>query len=300
MTQVTKPNVLRIAKWRDTFERAESRKLKSLTWVSLPTSFVSSGYQAMLDEFEADAPAIYGAWCALVVIAAGCNVRGTLADSRGNPLKVSWYARMSGFPPAYFDRLIAWAAMPSIGWLDSVPADQIAAELLDDQQKTSISDPSGESPDVIPFARGDSPTTRPNPTQPNQTKPNLTQPNQTGPGGQIDWRDRWRVEDDKGFLDVVREIANKFVRLRNPIVVDDREFVWRVSWVSAAFDRSVAESCIDKLRERGEVKKPIAYIDAAMRKLCSDRGERWEILRELVPPAPRSEIIQTETKANAL
>ena len=59
--------VYRIAKWTETFERAESRKLKQLTWIAMPVGFSSTGYQAMLEDFDAErAPAIYGAWCALV------------------------------------------------------------------------------------------------------------------------------------------------------------------------------------------------------------------------------------------
>ena len=285
MMQTT--NVLRIAKWRDTFERAESRKLKSLTWVSLPTSFTSSGYQAMLDEFGDDAPSIYGAWCAMVVIAAGCNVRGVLADSRGNPLKTSWIARMSGFPVTVYEKLITWAASPQVQWLDSVPATEIQAALESEQQKPDDSDSSGESPDAPPTVRGNPPHTQPNLTKPNQTKHNITQPHQTGASttvGPIDWGDRWRIEDES-FLILVREIANKFAKLRSPTPLD-REYVWRVAWVSAAFDRSVADGCVERLRER-EVRKPQAYLDAAMRKLCSDRGEHWETIREKVPPSPK-------------
>lgn len=112
--------VYKIAKWDEVFERAESRKLRSLSWVAIPTSFSSHGYQCLLDEFGEDAPAIYGAWCALVAIAASCTVRGTLSNSRGKPLPITHLVRISGFPQSVFEKLIAWATNEEIGWL--IPA----------------------------------------------------------------------------------------------------------------------------------------------------------------------------------
>ena len=280
-------HVLRVSKWRDTFERAESRKLKTLTWVSLPTSFTSSGYQAMLDEFGDEASSIYGAWCALVVIAAGCNVRGVLADSRGNPLKPSWFARMTGFPVEVFSKLIVWASSPNIRWLDSVPASDVSRVLASEQQNDR------DSPDAPPSSQGNTPTTRPNQTRPNLTKPDITQPHQTvatgrpAPNGQIDWRERWRSTDrgmgDEEFVLSVREIAKKFLKLKNPL---DRETIWQVAWVSAAFDFSVADACVDKLRQQGVVQNASKYVDGAMRRMCEERGERWATVRELVPASP--------------
>ena len=169
--------VYRIAKWDEVFERAESRKLKTLTWVSVPTSFNSNGYQCMLDEFQDSAPAIYGAWCALVAIAASCTVRGTLCNSRGTPLPTTHLARISGFPRPIFDELINWASQPEIGWL--VPSSE--SEII---EKLRENDTSGDRRGIVGGSPGEFPDyqTRPDQTRPDITQPNPTQPDKTGAG----------------------------------------------------------------------------------------------------------------------
>ena len=111
----------RIAKWKETFEKSDAKRIAALSWISLPTSFASNGYQSLLDEFGDDAPAMYGAWCALACFASTCPVRGTLASGRHEPIPLHRIARVTGFPPPIFERLFAWATRPEIGWLELVP-----------------------------------------------------------------------------------------------------------------------------------------------------------------------------------
>lgn len=147
--------VYRIAKWDEVFERAESRKLKSLSWVSIPTSFSSHGYQSMLDEFGDDAASIYGAWCALVAIGASCTVRGILCNSRGKPLPVTHLVRLSGLPQSVFEKLIEWAAREDIGWL--IPAQP--SELPQNMQPPTIPRQSPDTSGEFPDTSGESPDT---------------------------------------------------------------------------------------------------------------------------------------------
>lgn len=141
--------VYRIAKWGEVFEVADSRKCKSLQWVALPIGFESHGYQAMVDEFDDEAPAIYGAWCALVLIAARAPIRGTLASSNGVGFTVSRLSRQACFPAAIFKRLIEWALRPEIGWLEAVcPSGHHpeAIRTVSGQYPDSIRTPSGRHP----------------------------------------------------------------------------------------------------------------------------------------------------------
>jgi hypothetical protein len=46
--------IYRIAKWTETFETAESRRHRILTWVSLPIGFDSSGYTDLVETFGED------------------------------------------------------------------------------------------------------------------------------------------------------------------------------------------------------------------------------------------------------
>ena len=158
-----------IAKWEDIFEKSDCRKLKTLSWISLPTGFNSTGYSLMLEEFGDDAAAIYGAWCALIKVAATCNRRGVLATTSGKPLRLSHIARLTGFPQVFFERLFKWASSDDVKWLVPTTCD------------THGKSPgvSGNSPDVP----GDCYPPH-YPTQPNLTGQNITPPNPTGDDGQ--------------------------------------------------------------------------------------------------------------------
>lgn len=166
----------RIAKWEEVFERAESRKLKMLTWVSMPVSFNSNGYQAMLDEFKSEAAAMYGAWCALVAFSASCHVRGLLGTSRGIPLTISHIARVTGLDANLFERLIEWASRDDIGWLidESETKNETHHELKEKEHEKHVEiDKSGESPDDSPMIPQDVGGI---PRLPDLTRPNITIP----------------------------------------------------------------------------------------------------------------------------
>jgi hypothetical protein len=160
--------IYEIAKWSEVFETAESRRHKSLSWVSFPIKTSSSGYQSMLDEFGDDAAAIYGAWCALVAFAAQQSPRGRLCNSQGKPVSFTVLVRFSGFPQSLFERLLDWAKRDEVRWL--VPVD-----CNENTTKTSESDSAQPLPSHCP---GD---TQPTTGLPDQTRPDKTLPYQTLP-----------------------------------------------------------------------------------------------------------------------
>lgn len=298
---VAKVTVLRISKWSEVFERAESRKIKQLSWIALPVSFSSTGYQSLLDEFGDQAPAIYGAWCALCSVAASCTFRGVLATSRGIPLRVSHIARTTGFDVGLFERLMAWAIRDEIGWLTVVSEIELAQLLDNGNEKTNenagLDVPSGESPDMPGDRRGIPCTTRQDLTRHNQTKQDITQPDKTGPApgasrgsidGDDDLVDRWK-NATKIFLDLVLEIAARFHRLpdriRNrPGQEIDKPFILQMAWIGAEFDRGPVDSICDRLAS-GEISKPKNYAESILRKLCAQHGYEWRLLRLAVPLA---------------
>lgn len=167
-------NVYRIAKWEQVFERAESRKLKQLTWVAMPVGFTSHGYQSLLDEFEEDAAAIYGTWCAIVAVAAGCVHRGILCSGRGIPLTIPRISRMTGFDAFLIERLFAWASREDIRWLEIVDIEELEQLIGESVPENHVNhgenEISGESPDDPPARQGNSPTTGHNKTRHNRTE----------------------------------------------------------------------------------------------------------------------------------
>lgn len=186
--------VWEIAKWESVFEKAESRRHKTLNWISMPISFTSNGYQSLLDEFQTDAPAVYGAWCVLCAYAAQQPTRGRLATTQGRPIAWPTIARVTGFPVEVFTSLVAWATRPEVAWL-------IPMQPLEKADKTPENQRENDSPSDGPaFAQQSA-------GLPNQTRPNQTQPNQTSP----DTPKGGRLAD--GFcFDEWKEVSNKLVR----------------------------------------------------------------------------------------
>ena len=271
--------VYRIYKWTETFERAESRKLKTLTWIAMPVSFAGRGYNQMADEFGDEFPAMYGAWCALCAFAAGCHVRGTLGDHRGNPLTTRHIARVTAMPVEVFERLIEWASRPDVGWLETISREQHLAQIEQTQQtqqtqpKIPGPDASGESPD-------NPPSTRPDTTVPDSTGPDKTEQNKSRR------TDGW-ASAGVDFFESVREIANGMHTLshRGKLRGLDRDTIWRMAWVACEFDRPGLLDALARIRE-GNVQKPKGYLGRAMIRMCESQGHNWDRVKHLVPDPP--------------
>lgn len=270
--------IYRIAKWEQTFERAETRKLKTLHWVSMPVAFTSSGYNALLDAFDGEtAAAMYGAWSALVAFAAQCNTRGTLADSRGNPLTIRHISRVTGLPVHVFERLIEWASRPEVEWLETIDSNDIKQTTLETPQICTVSIASGESPDDLPPRRENPPA-----TEHNRTGQDRTEPDKTISRRSIDW-----TTVGKDFWDSVREIAIDMAQMasRGKLRGLDRDDIWRMAWVANEFDRPGLLDALARIRT-DDVKKPKGYLGTVMIRMCESRGYSWDDLKLLVPPTP--------------
>jgi site-specific DNA-cytosine methylase len=92
-------NVYRIAKWLETFETSDSRRNKTLSWVSWPLDS-TNGYNDLVETFGDEAPLIYGAWCALVRFAAEPGMKQqTYVNHAGvRRLTPRECERLQGFP----------------------------------------------------------------------------------------------------------------------------------------------------------------------------------------------------------
>lgn len=274
--------VYRISKWSQTFERAESRKLAKINWIAMPVGFSSTGYSAMLEEFEDRAVAIYGAWCALCSFAATCHVRGTLANSRGNPLKLSHLSRITGFPESVFVDLVAWASRTDIGWLECVPAAEVSRGLAEQAEKHSDSCVSGDSPGNLPPHQEKAPHTRPNTTLQDRTGQDTTPPDKTISRRSNDW-----TTAGFEFRESVRELAREIseMQARGLRLGLDRDSIWRMAWVATDFDRAGLLDALSRIRER-QIDKPKNYLGMVMVRMCQAKGENWDQLKLQVPSPP--------------
>lgn len=155
--------VYEVARWAEVFETSESRKYKTLTWISERTNFDSTGWQAGLDEFgPVEWPRVYGNWMILLRVAATAKVRGRLSGDKGEAWTAFRIARPSGCDPVGIIEAFNFAV--KIGWL--VPVD-----------------PSPEdSPGGLPEQQDKNMATERNGTRQNETKRNGTEPHEAATG----------------------------------------------------------------------------------------------------------------------
>lgn len=109
--------VYRVRDWREHFENSETRKLKRLHWVPLPCKQDGDGYTELLDHEHGAAH--FGAWTAMVQLAAKCDPRGSLLRLPGIPHDPRTISRITRIP-----REIVAEAIPrllKIRWLEEIP-----------------------------------------------------------------------------------------------------------------------------------------------------------------------------------
>lgn len=217
LIRIMSQTVYRIAKWNETFETADSRRHKKLAWVSLPINLQSNGYQSLIDQHPDDAPALYGAWCALVAIAAQCPERGVLATSRGEPITPERCARMTYMPVEPFCKLFEWASSPGVRWLEALPTKNrsIDGQPIDDQPSIDGEPVSDRSSIELP-----------NLTIQNQTPPSPQAP-LTEAVGEGDWESLEKELNRSGVLLARAAIDGAIKNSCSPDQVQNHLEYWR-------------------------------------------------------------------------
>jgi hypothetical protein len=109
----------RIREWARHFENNRTRDIKVLSWVAMPVKMDGDGYTELMD--HANGAAHFGAWCAIVEIAAKCTPRGTLIrdvsqEGAVRPHDAASLARVSRIKVQIFEEVLA--RLVSIGWLE--------------------------------------------------------------------------------------------------------------------------------------------------------------------------------------
>ena len=245
--------ILKISKWSDEFENASSRKLKALHWVAIPVSFTSNGYNLMLEEFGDDAPAIYGAWCALIKVAAQCNQRGVLSTASGKPMRIAHISRMTGFPEAIFHRLFEWASSDNVKWL--------VASTYDDTGR-----PLAESADAV----ADSAKHKTDLTGQDNTPPTPTGTGAGVGGGGVFW-------DGVGAKQAAERLRKRWSRLELPT-----ELVMQVALAATALEPSFIATLLADCHGK-KINSPRHYVLQAARNMAIRHGWDWDVLVSSMP-----------------
>lgn len=131
----------RIKNWDQLYETSETRKLKTLSWVKVPTKQDGGGFRRLIG--MPDGASLLGAWLLILELAAKMPDRGTLIDSDGNAVTAEDLATMYGLPEDLFSKALRALSSSKISWMQFVPSADRAAEIP-------------ASPEKIPASPGES------------------------------------------------------------------------------------------------------------------------------------------------
>ena len=234
--------IWQISKFNEVYTKSENRKHRELKWVSLPVNQSSHGYQCMLDDHGDDAPAIYGAWCALLTVAALANTPGVLMTSRQEPMKLTHISRQTGFPVSIFKRLFDWAKDPKIGWLIEF-------------------NPGNTDFPASPMGNPQAPRALPGTTEQDRTRQDTTSHNKTS-GSSEELRRKffdldWTLEELHDRTAKFRQLASVSKGRIKP------ELIVCILLVSATIAPELRVDLADSFRN-GDIRKPDKYIRAAL------------------------------------
>lgn len=112
-----------ITDWDKHYENNRTRDLKQMTWVPMPVKHDGDGYTELLD--HPNGAAHFGAWCALVQVAARCGTRGTLLRGGGMAHDPVSLARVTRIPVSVWKE--ALPRLVSIGWVSDYEIPQEGA-----------------------------------------------------------------------------------------------------------------------------------------------------------------------------
>lgn len=106
---------IEIVDWGKHYENNRTKELKKMTWVPMPIRHDGAGYRQLLD--HPNGAAHFGAWCALVEVAASCDTRGTLLRNGSAALTEADFARMTGIPESIWREVLP--RLLTIGWINN-------------------------------------------------------------------------------------------------------------------------------------------------------------------------------------
>ena len=142
----------RIKNWADNYENNRTREMKNMSWVPLPINLHGSGYVALMS--KKNGPAMFGTWCALLELAATCEIRGTFSRGRGIPHTISTISSQLRIPEKLIAATLELLESEEIDWVESIESDiykenpaplpqancgETAVKLRDDCGETAVS-----------------------------------------------------------------------------------------------------------------------------------------------------------------
>jgi hypothetical protein len=278
MADSTAYPVYRVRGWDRVFETADSRRQKTLNWISIPLGFDSDGFVKLIEDFGDDAPSIYGAWVALTVVAARCHVRGVLCTSAGEGFSPSRLVFLTRFPRSVFEKLIEWASSQRVGWLEVLPSDQVKIMLNGCQsvEKRSAID----LQDKTDKTKQDK--TQPHPTRPSGGRSVVGGGDPVEGGGRV----LGRSDFDPVPTEAVVELAK---RLALPFALEQRQ---RGQVARLALAAGVRSGLLELARACGSttVRSPSRYWQRGVVKLFAEAGVDFDASLQALEALSRDKV----------
>lgn len=114
--------IYRVKDWDRHYEKAESRRCKSMLWVPVSTKHDGSGFRRVAGHHRAGD--LFAAWILIVETAAKMPTRGLLYKD-GKALTPAELHYRTGFPEDIFALAFHELVEPEIGWLERVAGNGI-------------------------------------------------------------------------------------------------------------------------------------------------------------------------------
>jgi hypothetical protein len=131
----------RIKDWQNIYENNRSRELKNLRWVYLPINLSGDGYSQIMED-KKNGPSIFGAFIAVIELAAQCCPRGDLIKSSGEPHDFSSIGRICRINSSLIESTISFCINP-LNWIEIIGLNTNCGDLSKECEKgaTLLSSP---------------------------------------------------------------------------------------------------------------------------------------------------------------
>jgi len=106
----------KISNWDIIYENNRTREVKVMKWIPVPVKLAGDGYTELVCKDPTGG--LFGAWCALLQVAATCDPRGTLLRSTGLPHTASTISRITRIRQPTIEKMLDFCTN-NLQWLEN-------------------------------------------------------------------------------------------------------------------------------------------------------------------------------------
>lgn len=107
----------RIKNWNEIYEINRTREIKKMSWLPVPIKLDGDGYTLIMS--DPDGANIFGAWIAMLEVAAHCEPRGTLIRGAGIPHDAAGISRVTRIPEKIVKKMLEFC-YKKCNWLEII------------------------------------------------------------------------------------------------------------------------------------------------------------------------------------